>query len=250
MKNCLDNRGAVHYSFSIKLSVRRKLLCFLKIVGIFSKPKETFVSIDEKPNWFFPFIILIIISIISLIITYHNIILPEQISRITEMRDLTEEQLAKVKETIGGISGLIISLVSVIFALPIFLFAKSGVLFVCSNIFGGETTFKKVLSVSSWALLVEALATVIKTPIMLLKHSSEVVTSLALFFPYLSHESICFKFLNKFDFFTVWELALIGIGLGIVSKFSTKKGVIIVFSLWILWIIISVLGSKFLPRLG
>jgi hypothetical protein len=175
---------------------------------------------------------------------------PEQITKVTKMGNLTEEQLAIVKETIGGMRGLIIGLVSLVFTTTFFLFAKSGIFLVFSNIFGGEATFKKVFSVSSWALLIETLATVVKTPIMFLKHSSEILTSLALFFPYLSHKSICFKFLNKFDFFTIWELVVIGLGLGIVSKFSTKKGIIIVFSLWLVWIIISVFGSKFVPGLG
>ncbi len=218
-----------------------------KIMGIFSRPKETFGSIDEKPDWLLPFLILIAVSILSLVITYHKVLLPEQITKVTEMGNLTEEQLAKAREMMGGMRGILLSLVGIIITIPLFLFLKSGIFLVFSNILGGESTFKKVLSVSSWALLIEVAEIIVKTPIMFLKHSSQVITSLALFFPFLSHKSFAFRFLNKFDFFTIWELVLIGIGLAIASKFSTKRGEGIVFSLWVIWIIISVTGSKFIP---
>ncbi|MEA3431729.1 MAG: YIP1 family protein [candidate division WOR-3 bacterium] len=220
-----------------------------KIIGIFSRPTETFGSIDEKPDWLFPFLILIVVSILSLVITYHKVLLPEQIAKVTEMGNLTEEQLAKAREMMGGMRGILLSLVGIIITVPLFLFLKSGIFLVFSNILGGESTFRKVLSVSSWALLIEVTEIIVKTPIMFLKLSSQVITSLALFFPFLSYKSLTFKILNKFDFFTIWELALIGIGLSIVSKFSIKKGECIVFSLWIIWIIISVTGSKFMPGL-
>jgi hypothetical protein len=77
-----------------------------------------------------------------------------------------------------------------------------------------------------------------------------VLTSLALFFPALSDKSIWFKLFNRFDVFTIWELVLISIGLGIVANFSTKKSAIIGFSLWIMWVIITVLGYQFLPTKG
>jgi len=218
-------------------------------MGIFSRPRETFGSIDEKPDWLLPFLILIAVSILSLVITYHKVILPEQIAKVTEMGNLTEEQLAKAREMMEGMRGIILSLVGIIITISLFLFLKSGIFLVFSNILGGESTFKKVLSISSWALLIEVAEIIVKTPVMFLKHSSQVITSLALFFSFLSHKSFTFRLLNKFDFFTIWELALIGIGLSTVSKFSTKKGEGIVFSLWVIWIIISVTGSKFIPGL-
>ena len=220
-----------------------------KIMGIFSRPRETFGSIDEKPDWLLPFLILIAVSILSLVITYHKVILPEQIAKVTEMGNLTEEQLAKAREMMEGMRGIILSLVGIIITISLFLFLKSGIFLVFSNILGGESTFKKVLSISSWALLIEVAEIFVKTAVMFLTHSSQVITSLALFLSFRSHKSFTFRLLNKFDFFTIWELALIGIGLSTVSKFSTKKGEGIVFSLWVIWIIISVTGSKFIPGL-
>ena len=222
---------------------------FSKAIGIFSRPKEIFVSIDERPDWLVPFAIVMAISILSTVITFHSVLLPEQMAKMAEMGTLTEEQLANAREMMGGMWGILLSLIGVIIIMPLVLFLRSGIFLVFSNILGGEANFKKVLSVLSWTLLIQGAGTIVKTPIMLIRETSQVITSLALFFPFLCTESFSFRLLNRFDFFTIWGLVLIGLGLSTVSKFSIKKGMGLVFSLWVIWIIISMAFSGLIPGL-
>ena len=55
-----------------------------------------------------------------------------------------------------------------------------------------------------------------------------------------SDDSVAFKILAKFDIFTIWQIALVALGLAIVYKFTVKKSASMVIGFWGLWIIISV----------
>lgn len=113
---------------------------------------------------------------------------------------------------------------------------------------GGETSYKKVFSIVAWSSLVALLGGILKTFLILSKGTGHgVVTSLAVLLPTppLGHKaSILYRFLSKFDLFTIWTLILWIIGLAVVYRFTTKKSSTFVLSLWAIWIVLSVtLGS-------
>ena len=55
-------------------------------------------------------------------------------------------------------------------------------------------------------------------------------TSLAAFLPFLDEDSFAFHLLQTFDLFIIWELAVLAIGMGMLSRVSTKKAAIALYS--------------------
>jgi hypothetical protein len=109
---------------------------------------------------------------------------------------------------------------------------------------GGETKFKKVFSVMAWSSLVGMVGQILKTFLILSKGTSRgVVTSLAILMPTpeLGEKTpILYRFLSRFDLFTIWELIIWIIGLAVIYRFETKKSAMLVLSLWAIWVLISV----------
>jgi len=115
-----------------------------------------------------------------------------------------------------------------------------------SVLLGGDALFKQVLSVFGYSSLVSIPALIVKVPLILVKKSVRIQTSLAALMPSGSDESVLFKILAKFDIFTIWQIALISMGLAVVYKFSTKKSATMVVAFWAVWIILSVAVSSLL----
>ncbi len=214
---------------------------FGRIIGIFTSPRETFVSIDKKPTWLVPFLISILFVIIFTFIEM-DIRLQDQIAGL-QARGAPQEQIdmrsqgQAIGKYLGGVMMIIGTLVGWVILSAIFLFGGNTVM-------GGEAKFKKVFSVVAWSSLIGVLGGIIKTPIILSKGTAQgVSTSLALLLPIPEpgqSGSVLYRLLNQFDGFMIWTIVLYIFGLAVVYKFTTKKSATLVISLWIIWIIISV----------
>jgi hypothetical protein len=76
-------------------------------------------------------------------------------------------------------------------------------------------------------------------PIIFSKKTMEVHFSLAAFMSSDAAETFLYQLLKKIDLFAIWQIAVAGIGVAIVYKFTTKKSITMVASLYIIFIIIS-----------
>ncbi len=207
--------------------------------NIIFSPSKTFEYICEKPTWWLPLLLLIIISVLYILVTFPSIIIPEKISSIMSnpsVQNLSEAQKAKY---LSSSSILIRSLIGAIISTPIFLLLKTAIFYFAIIVSGYEVKFKKVFSLITWASVVTALGIVIKTFLTLIKHTSDIYTSLAVFGIGMNHKSSIFVLLNNFEIFTIWNILLIGFGVGAITKMKRSKSITIIVVLWILWILIN-----------
>lgn len=222
-----------------------------QIWNIIVSPNETFAYINEKPTWWLPLTTLIIISIGYILVTFPSIIIPEKISTIMSnpaIQNLTDAQKAKILSTSNI---LIRSIIGAIISTPIYLLLKGVIFYFAIIVTGYEIKFRKMFSLTVWAGIITSLGIVVKTALTVIKHSSNVYTSLAVFLPNLDKSSSLFVFLNNFEIFTLWNLTLIGLGLGVITKLNKKKSTTIVFVLWILWVLINTFVlRKFSPGMA
>ena len=214
-----------------------------KIFGVFFSPKETFESLNRKPGWLTPFIIMALLGILSSFLL-KDIAIQERLRRIEDNPKFTSEQVEMMKDRIEKQQTSPLRYLNSILA-PVavlaYLMVVSGVLLFGGNIIlGGEAPFKKVLAVVSYSGLVGVLASVIKLPIILTKETLNVQTSLALFLSNEAPRSSLHRFLASFDLFTLWQVALISIGLGVLYSFKTSKAATIVAGFWLVWVVIKV----------
>jgi len=197
-----------------------------RMVGVFVSPGATFEAVRARvsvADWLVPLILVMIVSTVS-------------VYMLTPLMD--EEMNAALKDAgehaqaIGRVS----TVISATFGVAIMLFVLAAILLGLARlVLGGETTYRHVLAVSSYGLLVNIPSAIVTIPLMIAKESMEVQVGLGLLLPDSMAESFLASFLNTLSVFSVWQCALTAIGLGIVSGISTKKAAIGVFVLFILY---------------
>ncbi len=113
-------------------------------------------------------------------------------------------------------------------SVPFFIF------FIASVVFGGTAKFKQVWIVACWAYVIALLGILVKTPLILAKNSVEAGLNFGLIFSADMVGPKLNKFFNVIDIFGIWHFIIAGIGLAVLYKFSTKKGIGIAFIIWLL----------------
>lgn len=218
---------------------------FSRIVGIFTSPRETFESIDQRPTWLVPFLIVVIVMIVLQFLVM-DIAMKDRLADM-EARDMPAEQYERASNQMESWKyvGFAVTPVGI---LVVWAIIAGILLFGGNTMMGGETKFKKVFSVIAWSGLIGLVGEIIKTFLILSKGTSRgVVLSLAFVLPTPElgqSPPILYRFLSQFNLFTIWELILWIIGLAVIYHFTTKKSATLVLSLWVIWIVISVtLGS-------
>lgn len=137
---------------------------FWRLQGIFFEPTKTFEDINRKPTVLVPIIICIIIAVIAVLgigmfADYEELAI-QAIKASPQGANLSDEQIqqgAGIQATIMQVAGPII--------VPIYLLAVAGILMLLAVLSGGESTYKKVLSVVA---NVNVFHSVVKTVLTLL----------------------------------------------------------------------------------
>ena len=215
-----------------------------RIIGIYYRPGEVFQYLSERPDWVVPFMLVLITSLLIVSFTLPTIILPEQTELARERLEeagLSDDQIEARVEAMTGKTGFIIGIVGVTFIFLFLLFGRAGIFLGIFSVVGEKSSYKQSLSIVSYAMMVHIIDSIIKGFLMYVKQTSQVYTSLALFMPGGDPQSKPFQLLGKFDLFTLWELSLLAIGFSVIYKISLKKTSGIVFGLWTLWVLLSVL---------
>ncbi|MDH4222103.1 MAG: YIP1 family protein [candidate division Zixibacteria bacterium] len=225
---------------SIEPEAVEKMGFLSRIAGIFFEPRKVFNFLNNKPSWFPAFILILVISIIvaQIILPQSLLLQKEIVSQIPQLSSAPPEVLDKIAEVdtakrINSAVGEILKNLIGIFLLT------SLVYFFCNIILGGDSRYKKVLSVVTYASFVPILGAVLKTPLIIVKNSADIQTSLALLMPEGDVTKIRYLLLSFVDIFSIWEIILIALGLTVLYKFT--KGKAYTASL-ISWLVLAIFG--------
>lgn len=218
----------------------------MNFLDIYFSPSKYFTRTKEKPKWLIPIIIIVVFSILLTIVVLSTFS-PEQ--RIAQLREqnMSPEQIERAQHFMSGPFVMISGIVSALIMIPASLLIISLVFNFLLPLIGSTGVFLTTFSLIVGAGLVRIPAIIIKAILIFIKKTPFVHTSFALFFPMLSKNSYFFRLMSKLDFFTIWELVLIGMGLKIVYNLKDKRSYYIVFGVWLLYIIIT---SIFAGRMG
>ncbi|RKY78240.1 hypothetical protein DRQ12_06475 [candidate division KSB1 bacterium] len=214
---------------------------FARWFGVYFSPRETFESIKRKPDWLIPLVAWALISAFSIVII-SPVLKTVQINTIAEKRGISEEEAEELLQSTAGVQKIAVPLSSFVSVFVVTLIV-AGIFFMVGNYFmGGDTSYKKVLSVYCYTTFsVGFVGAIIKVPLILAKKSMAIQTSLAVILSEDARETFLYRLFSHFDIFTIWTLILMVIGMSVIYNFSTKKSVTFVGSLWVLWIVISLL---------
>ncbi len=222
-----------------------------KFIDIFINPPLVFKGLKERPEWFKPLVVvLVFLSIISIltISTTRDLITAQQIDAMKE-RGMTDEQIEQALKFTSGPFIYVSAVMGTIIGVSIILLIFALLLNIFIPMVGGEGSYKLVFSVVSFSALIKIPAHLLKLILIMLKHSLQISTSFSLFVPNLPVKSFAYRLLSSFDFFIIWEMMLVAMGISITNNLKKENSYILVFAIWLASVFLSIgLGGLFGPR--
>ena len=208
---------------------------FWRLQGIFFEPAKTFEDINLKPTVLVPIIICIVIGMIAVIgigtfADYEELAI-KAIEERPQAERLTDEQIqqsARIPAIIMQVAGPIV--------VPIYLLALSGILMLLAVLSGGETNYKKILSmvanVNVFHSLIKTVLTLLVFGIaadpMAIDLQNPVSTNLGFLFSQKESPGL-YTLASWIDIIAFYVIYLMGLGLCKVSTgIKLGKGVLLV----------------------
>lgn len=223
-----------------------------KLGNIFASPTKAFEAIDRKPTWILPLGLLIVVSVILTQLAF-PIIMNAQLENLRNNPNLTPEQiqLYETQFTENVNTQRIVTVAAQVIGTPIVFLIVAGIFYFIGNILlGGDATYKKVLAVYCWSACILILSSIVLTPLIIIKESLSVSLSPAMLLSGDALGTKLYTLLSKFDFFTIWFLAVFATGFSLIYKFSKGKAFAAIGVSWGIWIAISVVFSDLFKKFG
>ncbi len=201
---------------------------FNDFYGVIGNPAQTIGRVMDKKRWQAVLVIILLLTAIATFVTF-PITKVEQAKfiRDSEMADkLSEEQLANLDKftpsqrlTGSLFSAAFAGLLLVVAAFFVYLFFKVA---------GSEGNYVHYFSgVVHASILDMFLGGILKSSLIFMKKTMMVHTGLTMFFPGLDFRSLPFIILSQFDFFAIWYLAALALGIAVFAKISPQKSLFI-----------------------
>lgn len=222
---------------------------FNDILGIYYQPDKVFEGMKDQPRWLVPLIVSVVFTLIVTAIILPTIVMPEQAANIANNPDIPAEQLEAIQARMSGPIPLIAGLASNLIAVPVGLLLIGLIFWWIFSMMGHKAGFKQMFTAAVYASLIGIPGAVIKVPLMFVKQTAKVSTSLGLILPVEMEEGFLVRLLNHIDLFTIWMLVVMAIGFSVFSGAPRKKSYWTVFGCWaVLILILSAVGGMF--RMG
>ena len=222
------------------------------MLDIYLAPGRAFARLKEKPSWLIPIIIVLLFNMIMALLSAQYVDWDKQrqtaLDRMRE-RNMSEEQIQQATEGMDklytspamrygmpAVSVLFVSIIAALFLAVIYN--------VSLPLFGGTGDFKRTWAIVCNASLIAVPAAIVRGALVLLKGSAEVTTSLLAAAPNLKHGFLA-GLLAQLDIFDFWKFVLIAIGLTTVLGIKKSKSYTLVFSVWlVVMLILALLGMR------
>jgi hypothetical protein len=198
------------------------------IIGVIASPARTVAKAMEQKRWQAALVLVLLVTAVCTFITF-PVTKTEQAKfiRDSEMAEkLSDDQLADLdkftpvqRASGAAFSAVFAALVLVVGSFFVYLFFKVG---------GAEGLYVNYFSgVAQASVLDMVLGGILKSTLVMLKKTMLVHTGLTMFFPGMDFRSLSFITLSQFDFFSLWYLAALALGIAVFAKISPKKSITI-----------------------
>lgn len=216
------------------------------ILGTYYQPDKVFESMKDKPRWLIPLIVSVVFTLIATAIILPTIVMPEQAANIARNPDIPAEQLEAIQAKMSGPIPLIAGLTSNLILMPAGMLLVGLIFWWIFSMLGFKAKFIEMFAVAVFGSLINIPGAILKVPLMFLKETSKVSTSLGLMLPAEMDTGFLVRLLNHIDFFTIWSLVVMAIGFSVFSGAPRKKSYWTVFACWAVFILIlSAVGGLF-----
>jgi len=211
-----------------------------RMIGVFTAPRATFSSLVASTNVVdivIPMVVMLVLSLgtQSLI---RPIAIEEQTQKILQRDDIPDDQkeimLDRMEEMTGRMSGPVGYLIGIGVTVGWYAIMAGVLMFFGAFILGGQAPFNDTVAVVAYAQLVSILELIIKVPLMLQTQTIQVETGLALLLPASMDTSLLYRFFHRLDFFSIWRIFLMAMGMALLYRVNEKRARLILFGAWAL----------------
>jgi hypothetical protein len=253
------NIGGISMEQQVTTSEPATVSSFMtRATNVFMSPGELYTEVAQAPpqttSWLLPFILSIVMALVITISLFNNPTLRQQIYDMQEKGmkkavaegKMTQEQADRASEAMessGPVMFIAIGGTSAVFIVAAIYFGVALLLWLAGKFImqmpGG---YKKMLEVFGLASLVGVLGSIITLLLMNLMNSFYASPSAAVaVLDSFDVTNKSHRLLSSLNIFTLWETAIVGIGMSKVSNKSLGTGMGITFGLWAVWTVLSVL---------
>lgn len=203
-----------------------------RFIGVLISPRDTYADIARRPTWLGMFLLVTVVTTVcggwlSSTLVGRRAALEEatrmtsslgiQIpaARLEAMRDqmMNAPDWRMYAQT--GIGSLIF--------IPLSAAIVSGILLGIFNaLLGGDAKFKQIFAICMYSNAIIVIKTLFVTPLNYVRESLTNPTSFAALLPMLDETSLVSKMLGSIDFFWLWWLVSLSIGLAVLYKRPTR----------------------------
>lgn len=193
-----------------------------RAIGVLTSPRETYAAIAARPKVLGALVLTILLAagmLFAFLSTTvgQNAFVDAQIEAAPRMN---EQQIAGMERFAPYARYVVAG--SILFLIPVMNLIMAGLsLAVFNAILGGNGTFKQNSAVVAHAGLVPAFSTLIVVPLNYVMKSMTSATSLGVFLPMLDPQSFLGMVAGSIDFFRIWWVINLAIGLGVLYKRKT-----------------------------
>jgi len=224
-----------------------------KIAGIFFYPGKLIKDISRNPVWLLPFILLFSVSVINKVLV-HDIVMTERVEAVQNKTDFSQERKESLIQGIHRVDTPVkryISFGLTPIELILTLLIISSVLYYTGNKFlGKEVAFPRLFSLVTFSSLIIIPESLITTPLILLKESSNFRIGINLLFSEPPQNSIFYGILYGINIFGLWQLMIVSYGLKVFYKSNFVKTIMLTGLWWIVYLAGKEIIQQYLQSLG
>jgi hypothetical protein len=198
---------------------------FARLVGVITSPKATFQNVVAHPKALGIIVIICLVSAVTL-----GVFFSTQVGRDAWLNSMIErggaqlndQQIAAFEKMAPYVGYFAIA--QALIGVPIFMVLIAGLLYAIFNAaMGGTATFKQVFAVVAHAWVIPAVSQLFTLPLAYAKGELKSSTSLGVLLPMIDDATFLGKFLGAIDFFLIWALIVLAIGLGVLYRRKTPS---------------------------
>jgi Yip1 domain len=222
-----------------------------RFIGIITGPKATYQAIAAHPRWLGMLVLttVIIAFCVALPMTTDagkRATLDQQIQQMEnfgiqvndQMYADMQRRMAFAPYTTSG---------SILVLGPIFSVIFAGILFGVFTMMGGQASFKQLYAVYVHSTVVSAVGQLFTGPLNFVRGAVSSATNLAVLLPMIDEHSYLGRLLGMIDFFVIWWLVVLAIGLGVLYRRRTQP---IAFTLFGLYAVIILAAAAVMSAFG
>jgi Yip1 domain len=211
-----------------------------RIFGVLFAPRATYADVAARPR-----VLGVMVVVVGLIAATtfgflstkvgQQASLDQQISMMESFGINLPDQAITQMEDRASMSRYY-ALPGILIFVPIVQMIMAGLALVIFNaILGGEATFKQVLAIVAHSGVIGVIQQLLVTPLNYVRESMTSATSLAVFLPMVDEMSLIGRIAGGLDFFRIWSMFSLAIGLAVLYKRRTAP---IAWALFLVYFII------------